>query len=80
MDERLGVLDLEVAMVNSKIRSMEEEIRLGRAFIGLSSQSGKSGVVSPDSINSPPSYIPSTTDGDLGWENGSLIQSDDIFD
>ncbi|KAJ1569266.1 hypothetical protein HK405_007551 [Cladochytrium tenue] len=72
MDERLGVLDLEVAMVNSKIHSMEEEIRLGRAAIALSTQVPTPGT----SGNSPPTFVVATTDGDLGWENAlNLLRS-----
>ncbi|KAJ1562119.1 hypothetical protein HK405_015655, partial [Cladochytrium tenue] len=72
MDERLGVLDLEVAMVNSKIHSMEEEIRLGRAAIALSAQVPTPGT----SGNSPPTFVVATTDGDLGWENAlNLLRS-----
>ncbi|KAJ3332257.1 hypothetical protein HDU76_000804 [Blyttiomyces sp. JEL0837] len=75
MDERLSVMDMEIAMVNARVRSAEEEIRLGRAAIAMNTLMNN-GSFSPKTPSSPPSFIPSATDGDMGWENAvNLLRS-----
>ncbi|TPX63882.1 hypothetical protein CcCBS67573_g08563 [Chytriomyces confervae] len=71
MDDRLGVIDMEVAMANARIRNMEDEIRLGRAAAALSSfGSSDQGSMSPTS-----------THADLGWDNAvNLTKSLDIVE
>ncbi|KAI8821934.1 hypothetical protein BJ741DRAFT_99502 [Chytriomyces cf. hyalinus JEL632] len=61
MDDRLGVIDMEVAMANARIRNMEDEIRLGRAAASMSSTSV--------------GFVTGLTHADLGWENGKAVFS-----
>jgi hypothetical protein len=65
MDERLGVLDLELAMVLSRISSAEEEIRLG-----LVVAQGLGSPASADVSKLAMPFARSMTEGDLGMENG----------
>jgi hypothetical protein len=78
MDERLDVLDLEVAMINSRIRNAEEEIRLGKAAIAMASAAAGS-PNNQTAPGSPPSFVPSVSEGDLGWENGTVCDRGEIF-
>ncbi|KAJ3227204.1 hypothetical protein HDU81_006866 [Chytriomyces hyalinus] len=78
MDDRLGVIDMEVAMANARIRNMEDEIRLGRAAAALTSfGSSDEGSMSPTSIG----FSTGLTHGDLGWDNAvNLTKSLDIME
>ncbi|KAJ3230731.1 hypothetical protein HDU78_008130 [Chytriomyces hyalinus] len=78
MDDRLGVIDMEVAMANARIRNMEDEIRLGRAAASLSSLgSSDQGSMSPTSIG----FATGLTHADLGWDNAvNLTKSLDIVE
>ncbi|KAJ3100346.1 hypothetical protein HDU97_002264 [Phlyctochytrium planicorne] len=78
MDERLGVLDLEIAMANARIKKAEDEMKMGRSL-------GSVSVLSPQNPEgeplSPPSYIPSLSDGELSWENAiNLLRSLDALE
>ncbi|KAJ3214835.1 Kinesin-like protein kif21b [Dinochytrium kinnereticum] len=77
MDERLGVLDLEIAMANARIKKVEQEMKLGRTSLSsLSSMVSLNGNLPGSAPMSPPSYIPSLTDGELSWENAmNLLRS-----
>ncbi|KAI8822765.1 hypothetical protein BJ741DRAFT_557112 [Chytriomyces cf. hyalinus JEL632] len=67
MDDRLGVIDMEVAMANARIRNMEDEIRLGRAAASMSSTSI--------------GFVTGSTYADLGWDNAvNLTKSLDIVE
>ncbi|KAI8831442.1 hypothetical protein BJ741DRAFT_580668 [Chytriomyces cf. hyalinus JEL632] len=67
MDDRLGVIDMEVAMANARIRNMEDEIRLGRAAASMSSPSI--------------GFVTGSTNADLGWDNAvNLTKSLDIVE
>ncbi|KAJ3098223.1 hypothetical protein HDU96_000096, partial [Phlyctochytrium bullatum] len=68
MDERLGVLDLEIAHANARIKKVEDDMKLGRASLVV--QPPATGNQKSESLPlSPPSFIPSLTDGELSWEN-----------
>ncbi|KAI8846795.1 hypothetical protein BC829DRAFT_257564 [Chytridium lagenaria] len=74
MDERLGVLDLEIAMANARINKVEGAMKLGLG--STTSLSSLRGNVSGSAPISPPSYVPSMTDGELSWENAlNLLRS-----
>ncbi|KAJ3194566.1 Kinesin-like protein kif21b, partial [Irineochytrium annulatum] len=77
MDERLGVLDLEIAMANSRIRKVEEEMKIVQSKAMLENMTKGSG----NGEASPPSFVPSMTDGELGWENAlNLLRSLDAIE
>ncbi|KAJ3014421.1 UNVERIFIED_CONTAM: hypothetical protein HDU68_000286 [Siphonaria sp. JEL0065] len=74
MDDRLGVIDMEVAVLNARIRSMQEEIKLGKAAASLSSAANDEEEVSL-------SFETSVTEGDLGWDNAvNLLRSLDSIE
>ncbi|KAI8608764.1 hypothetical protein BC830DRAFT_1153935 [Chytriomyces sp. MP71] len=81
MDDRLSVIDMEVAMYNARIRNLEDEIRLGKAAAALSTilESGLSGGASPPSP--PQGFASSMSQGDLGWDNAvNLTKSLDVME
>ncbi|KAJ3126841.1 hypothetical protein HK100_010055 [Physocladia obscura] len=75
MDDRLSVIDMEVAMLNAKIRNLEDEFRLGRAASVMRNH------YSENRLDSFPELEIDMPQGDAGWENAvNLLRSLDVIE